>query len=515
MDAPVLFFDEEGDGKRGKDPWTFRHAFEGTQIFGGTGSGKTTGSGRTIALALLKARYEGQHRFGGIVLTANPDELDLWANPKPEHRSEEGYCSLTGRQADLVVVGDDVEKYRRFGIETPEFGHSFNFLQYELGSHGGKGGKWTQNLVALFYTALEAGRQRSETSSEPYWEDALRQLLANAIDLVVLAKKRLSLQDLARVILTAPQSQAEARSPEWQRSSFCWECLREAVDGLDLAMDKESDKAALHELEERREDLRQTVDYWLLDFAGLANRTRSIIVSTFTSKATSLLRSPMRRFFSSEAPTLTPEDTWRGKILILDLSVKEYGETGRFAQVLFKTVWQRATERRDLAAFPNPVFLWADESQYFVTAEDSLFQQTARSKRAATVYLTQNISNYHAALGGRGGHATTDSLLGNLQTKIFHAQGDPATNEWAERLFGKEVKSLRSSGISSQGLHMGEGDTLAPAVPTERFLHLKKGGKGTVEGIVFIPSYDWVREGRRRPGVLVEFDQDLLRRRVK
>lgn len=104
-------------------------------------------------------------------------------------------------------------------------------------------------------------------------------------------------------------------------------------------------------------------------------------------------------------------------------------------------------------AIDCPVFLWADESQYFVTSEDMIFQQTARSRRAATVFLTQNISNYYAMLDARNAHTTTDSLLGNLQTKIFHAQGDPAINEWAERIFAKERQRLFGDAIGTTGAH--------------------------------------------------------------
>lgn len=504
LDDPLVSFNDEPKVGPDADNWTFRHAFEGTQVFGGTGSGKTSGSGRTLALAFLKSKYEGRYPFGGLVLTAKPEELSLWADPRPEKPEDLGYCPLVGRQPEVIVVGTDIERYRSWGIQTPYEGHSFNFLQYEFSR--GKGGKFTQNLVSLFYTALESGQARGGSSADPYWEDALRQLLTNAVDLVGMAKGRLSLQDLTQVILTAPQTQAEAHSPEWQRGSFCWACLQEAEEN-------ERDPA-------RVEDLRQTAEYWLLDFAGLADRTRSVIVSSFTSKATALLRSPMRQLFSAEKSTVTPDDTHRGKIVILDLSVKEYGEVGRFAQILFKTVWQRATERRDLKAFPNPVFLWADESQYFVTSEDMIFQQTARSKRAATVYMTQNISNYYAVLGGRSGNATTDSLLGNLQTKIFHANGDPSTNEWAERIFAKEKQRLVGEGIGMSGANFSTSEAMMPAVPAARFIPLKKGGgePPVVQAIVFQAGRSWTRFGKdgkpvERPGVLVEFDQTLLRAR--
>ena len=123
----------------------------------------------------------------------------------------------------------------------------------------------------------------------------------------------------------------------------------------------------------------------------------------------------------------------RGTILVIDLPVKEFGEVGLFSQVLWKIAFQRAMERRSLKGSPRPVFLWADEAQYFVTSpNDMQFQTTCRSAGVATVFLSQNVSNFYAALGnGERGKAEADSIFANLNTKIFHANGDPVTNEWA------------------------------------------------------------------------------------
>ena len=75
-------------GENGAGEWTVRDAVEGVQIFGGIGSGKTSGSGRMIALKYLKAG------FGGLVLTVKPDEKEDWV----------GYARLAGREDDLIVV---------------------------------------------------------------------------------------------------------------------------------------------------------------------------------------------------------------------------------------------------------------------------------------------------------------------------------------------------------------------------------------------------------------------------
>ena len=64
------------------DTLTQRHVCEGIQIFGGTGSGKTSASGAHIARAFLRAG------FGGLVMCAKPEERRLW----------EQYAKETGRE---------------------------------------------------------------------------------------------------------------------------------------------------------------------------------------------------------------------------------------------------------------------------------------------------------------------------------------------------------------------------------------------------------------------------------
>lgn len=55
-----------------RDALTYGDACEGIAIIGGTGSGKTSTSGRVIAHHYLMAG------FGGVVMTAKPDERLLW-----------------------------------------------------------------------------------------------------------------------------------------------------------------------------------------------------------------------------------------------------------------------------------------------------------------------------------------------------------------------------------------------------------------------------------------------------
>ena len=449
LDSPLVWLTNN-------DPWRVRDACEGTQIFGGTGSGKTSGSGQAIAKAFLTSG------FGGLVCTAKPDDRELW----------ERYAAETGRSDSVIVFSPHQDRWR------------FNFLDYELRRPGGGAGQ-TENLVNLFMTVLEAveGGQGGG-SNEQFWDRTLKQLLRNAIDLARMARNTVSLPLLYDIISTAPQSIKQSNSEAWQKRSTCFQCLTEA-DAT------EKDEWAQH-------DFDLTARFWLNEFPNLAPRTRSTIVTSFTSMADMFLRGTLRKLFCSTL-TLLPELTHGGAIIIVDLPIKEYHALGKVAQILVKYLWQRATERRDVATNPRPVFLWADEAQFFLTSHDQQFQTTARSSRACTVYLTQNLPNYIEALGGdTAAQNTAESFLGNLQTKIFHANGDKTTNQYAADSIAKSWQQRSTSGTSGgvQGMSVNrsQSEAFEYTVAPREFTMLRKGGAANnleVDAIIFQGGRVW------------------------
>lgn len=465
---------ELGEGERPENFWSLRDAFEGVQVFGGTGSGKSSGSGQGLARAFLSAN------LGGLVLTAKTDEAAAWRKMAAEE----------GRSEDLIEVTSD----GRF---------QFDFLRYEL-NRPGVGAGHTESLVNLFCAVLESAekRQGQMGGGDAYWNRALRQLLRNSIDLAVLALEDVDLSSLYQIISSAPTSREEAREKGWQESSACFGLLQ-------AAQEKHTEGG-------RAEDLKLVAAYFLREFAGLANETRSVVVSTFTSMADCFMRGTLRKLFC-EGLNYSPEDCFDGKIIVLNLPVKEFHELGQFAQVLFKFVWQRAVERRipvdmdrqTAQATIRPVFLFADESQFFVNSYDALFQSTARSSRACTVYLTQNLPTYFAAFGGANGRQEAESFLGNLQTKIAHANGDPATNLWMADSIGRTRQIQLSGGMSEGGSGLGRnsfnqtaGGNLVyeyPVQPAE-FTTLATGGPDhgyRVGAIIFQGGRSWLPDGQK------------------
>ena len=166
---------------------------------------------------------------------------------------------------------------------------------------------------------------------------------------------------------------------------------------------------------------------------------------TWSGMADKFLFNPFNRLFCGGKCTFSPEDTTHnGKIVICDFPLLEYGhETGRTINVILKLIFQRAWLRRKISESPNPVFLWQDEFQYFVTRRDNFFQQTCRGSRVAVVCLTQNILNLAEELGEDQPGSKTKSFLGNLSgLNIFHQQNEIETCKYAADLIGKEYRYL-------------------------------------------------------------------------
>jgi type IV secretory pathway TraG/TraD family ATPase VirD4 len=401
LSTPLFSFDKH-------DYLTIGGAVNGILIVGATGSGKSSGSGKTIAQSFLKAG------FGGLVLCAKSDEARAW----------EQYCREAGRSDDLIIF-------------SPEQPWRFNFLDFEL-QRKGRGAGLMENLRKLLTTVADITKPDSGDGGGQqdgrYWEDSKNQLLRNLMDLIIFAKGRITISDLYEVLASAPTSIEQTRSAEWQRDSFCYHCLSEAHKRP--------------KTDEQEKDFRVVAKYWFYAFPALAEKTRGIVASTYTSMTDVMNRGMLRRLFSGET-NLTPQAVEEGKIVVIDLPVHEFSEVGSYAAAIWKYCFQMSILRRDILVNPRPVFLWQDEAQHFVLSTDMIFQSTCRSLKVSNVVMTQNISSFYATMGNpKKSEALVDSLFGNLNTKIFHANGDHVTNEWMAKTIGRSRQLVSNSNNS-------------------------------------------------------------------
>ncbi|MGE3819157.1 MAG: hypothetical protein AB7I30_06950, partial [Isosphaeraceae bacterium] len=90
-----------------EDPFTIRHSYQGIQVLGGVGSGKSSGSGRTILDALMR------HGYGGLILCAKVSDLQDYLE-----------IARDAGRLDSVIVFEPGGPYR------------FNWLAYEWARPG-------------------------------------------------------------------------------------------------------------------------------------------------------------------------------------------------------------------------------------------------------------------------------------------------------------------------------------------------------------------------------------------
>ena len=182
LDYPLIKFSKDK-----RDWWTVRDALRGNIVFGGIGSGKTSGSGRKIARELLK------YGFGGIVLCVKPEERAEWES-LVQHLYKAGEAD---RRKDIIVFSED-SQYR------------FNPLQYER-SRGGKGAGQTFNLVTLLMNIHQMGKnlggEGGSRESDPFWRNALRRMVTKTIDLLLISNEEVSIPNMHTIIasLLTPQ----------------------------------------------------------------------------------------------------------------------------------------------------------------------------------------------------------------------------------------------------------------------------------------------------------------------
>lgn len=475
--------------------FTVRESVAGVSIMGNTSSGKTTGSGRTIALNYLSYGY------GGLVLTAKPDERALW----------EEYCAIAGRSDDLIII-------------EPNGKNKFNFLEYESSGSGNRNA--TDNIVEVLRAVIRASEaSTSGKNDDAFWESALDMLLFNTIDLCRMAYGKITVEEIYEVVQSIPKSstidQIKPKSASKEKlineedsilSGDKANPFLKAFNYAQINVEKEIvdwnssvSKTELDEIMNSGQHENWTVNnvpnarlflqvrsFFFENYLNLSEKTRSIIDFSFSGFLFRLLREPVYSAFCKYTSNITPEDCLNGKIILIDFPVKIYNKAGKDMQVMFKYIFQRAMEKRDIKKNGRPVFIWADEAQLFLHEFDAIFQSTARSSRIATVYISQNLPNYYANMGGAKADYKVKSFLGTLGTKIFHANSDFVTNQYSSDLIGDGMfeELSRSTNIGeSVSASRSQSIKFDKKMRPEYFAQLRTGGPKNdfkVEGIIHL-----------------------------
>lgn len=412
LDTPLLRLSRH-------DVFRVRDAVQGVCVTGSIGSGKSSGSGKTLAGAYLRAG------MGGIVLCAKAGEAEAWRQ----------YARLHGREHSLIEFNG-------------RNGFAFNFLSYELSRLGPSG---INSVIECLMRIVEASRMASASpgrGGEHFWEDTTRQLLRNIIPMLYVAYGTVTMADIIRMVRAAPRSTEQLADPAWQGRSFLFQTLGRAADRL----------GDTHPL------IGRTASFWTDEFATWDAKTQGNIAVSLTTVLDRFHSGWLEHAFCGQT-TLVPELTFHGAIIVLDMPALTLNEDGIVAQQLFKYMWQRAVlARNDLAPEQRarPVFLWADEAQYFINSYDAEFLSTARDALACPVFLSQSLPTFVARMPGEDARAKVDHLLGNFATKIWHSNACAHTNQWAADTVGRSLQRYRNYSAgegtnTSLGMNMGEG----------------------------------------------------------
>jgi hypothetical protein len=353
LDTPLLKLTPQ-------DAFTLRDACAGVHIFGAIGSGKTTGSGQALAGAYLRAG------MGGLVCCAKPDEVELWQR----------YAARHGRSSSVLLFDEK---------------QGFNFLAYELARQGLDGiGSVTECLMRV----LEAARRTTPSpagTGDVFWQDATRQLLRNAIPILYAANGTASISDILDFVHAAPTSPEQLEHPDFKERNPAYQTMLRAATAAKVPL-------AQHTLD-------TLVRYWFNEYTRIPDRTRGNVLISLSTTLSRFNHGRLQQAFCGKT-TIMPDLCFNGAIIILAMPALTWQEDGIIGQQLFKYMWQRVVESRN--GLPQkfrdrPVFLWADEAQYFVNSYDSDFLSTCRGSRACAVFLSQNLPTYYAKMGPAGG----------------------------------------------------------------------------------------------------------------
>jgi type IV secretory system conjugative DNA transfer VirD4/TraG family protein len=441
----------------GSEPWRVRDSYEGVAILGANGSGKTSGSGRLLALKMLRAGY------GGLVCCAKRSEAETWRE----------YLKETGREED-----------GRFFTLDSDF--RFNFIQHEAKTSGLG---FTENLVNLL-SDVASIKRLNQGANQAFWEGERQKLCRNTLALLLLAEQPITMQSIYSLIASSPRKKDDVNSPEWRKDSFLFRTMLTA-----------------EKLNGSHDEFLLVKNYFLTEQIEMHSGTSGTARAEFTGCFDPVRRGDIGRMYTTTT-NISPDDILDGKIVIVDIPTDVWRGIGVLAQVIWVQMLQRAIDRRTYNP-PNdrPVFMFQDEFQNFTIDSDTAFQARCRSQGLSVIRLAQNLPVAILAYG-QDGRIRVEGLYANLSTKIFHRNDDKMTNSFAADCIGKEFISRTSVGSSNSGSqHTNLTQVEEYSCPPQIFQTLRSGGPANnhiVSGVFFQAGRTW---GHGDKFVIGEFDQ--------
>jgi hypothetical protein len=267
---------------------------------------------------------------------------------------------------------------------------------------------------------------------DEYWKAQCERLLETAVIALQLAGEPVTSTTLHQFVMGAASAPAEVISETWQKSYH--------AKVLETGYERRKSARQQH-------DYMLAKDYWLIEYPGMADRTRSSIL-TYATQILHVFNTGMCKDMVAGQTNITPDYILQGGWVLVNFPPSTFGAVGAFISTGWKYLTQLAILKRQAGDASPFCVIWNDEAHQTVTNFDSSFIAMCRSHKGCLVYLTQSVSSFYAAMKGEAGHHLSDALLANFSHVIVHAS-DPVTAKWASAKLGRRREILYSGSGSS------------------------------------------------------------------
>jgi hypothetical protein len=400
LDEPFLWLDR-------RHPWTIRDLYSHLLIQGVTGSGKSSGSAKAVAKALLRSPCIA----GGMVMCLKNSECDAWLRYHREMRCR-----------------------KKIAILRPGGEHKLNPFRFEV-EHGGSAAQ-TENLLHFLEESGQVLRRRRQGGSGvdggEFWQAEGDTLNRVTLDALLLAYGAADVADILKFIVRLPNTPDELGHESFL-SGFANQTLKRSF--LNAKSPRE------------RHDADRGLDYVTKRFPRMGEKMRSGIVAHAVAHL-DVLNAGMLWETMGHETTVSALDCFRDTWLIVDAPPATYGVVGLAMLALAKTHFQSCVARRQVGPDTPGTVLFCDESQMCLTDRDPGFLATCRESRCGVVFVTQTWDSYLAAYEGAQAEAKASVLYSQFATKCIHSLADSRSATAASELLGKHKEMLFS--VSSE-----------------------------------------------------------------
>ncbi len=373
------------------DPFHIGDLLRSIFICGASGSGKSSGSLYVLAKALAKWR-----KIGGLILASKPEDREFWQK----------IFHAAGRAKDLIIF-------------HPQMTWRFNFIDF-IHKNGGD----TKDIAEAISVIGETLEQGENNYRDKFWEKEPKRLIYNAVEIVKLAKGRVTAPDLHAFINGAAMKPEIVNTPEF-KDSLHGRYLRAAYQNAKTSIE--------------RHDFGLAFNYFKDEYPAMADKMRSGILTSVLGLL-HVFNSGIVRELVSTTTNVSPAVFEEGKWILADLPISSCGAAGAFILGGFKYLTQRYILNRYASEQTPATVIWCDEYQKVANSFDPAFLAECRSHRGCMVCATQSIHSLYTRIREAGEHGA-DALLTNYYHKIFHAIGDDKTAAYASSLIGRRLKT--------------------------------------------------------------------------